>query len=137
MRRAVRGAVCGLACLLAVALSGCQTLNVDQTIEIPSVGAVKRLDVSAPGGEQKVSVTITADEPISAYLLTATKDNEEAVTDAFVSRPADGPAKKFVLGGDVRKKEISFEAIVPARTASVLLITSDKPTKAHVKMVSK
>jgi hypothetical protein len=134
MRRAVRGAACGLACLLAVALSGCGTLNVEQTVDLP-LGTVKSIDVSAPGGEQKVSVTVTAEEPISAVLCT--KENEKAVIDGFLETPATGPSKKYVLGGDIRKKDINFEATVPGKTAFVLVLSADKKTTAHVKLVGK
>jgi hypothetical protein len=132
MRRSVRRAVAGLLVLLLGA-SGCQTLNKESTFELDARNSPMKIEVSAPSTDQKVTVTVTASLPVSAFLCT--KENAEQVeNETFL---VAGPKKDLLLGSKQKEKEFSFDATVPAKKPFVLMVTADKTTKVTVKIVGK
>jgi hypothetical protein len=130
----VRRSVTGLACLLCLGLSGCQTLKEEKTVDFGP--GVYKLYVTAPSTDQKVNVSITSTEPVCAYLCL--EENEAAVERE--SYNSAGPKQDLLLGGErERKKEITFDssASVPARKSFLLLVNCERKTHMTVKLVGK
>jgi hypothetical protein len=135
MRSAVRRSVAGLACLLLLSLAGCQPLNQSGKFTLyPTKEPFKLVEVSAPTSEQKVSVTVTATQPVSAYLCI--QDNVDKVQHGTFDR-TNGPKADLLLGSGRNQKEISFDAVVPAKQAFTLIVTGDKEAEVTYKIVSR
>lgn len=117
---------CGLVAFLLLAMTGCQKLKYEKTLEV-DVGAVQALIIDGPQREQQVVVEATSDEPVSVYLVLE-KDNtvgQDAVM--FGSVPDN------TLGKEEKKKEIKFEATIPAKSDFVVLV-GGAVKKANVKV---
>jgi uncharacterized protein YgbK (DUF1537 family) len=119
-----------LVCVLLMTV-GCQRKLVDKTLEI-GVGEVHSFTVDAPQRAQQVIVEATADEPVSVYLVLEKDHN--AAKDAVQS----GKAPADSLGKEEKKKEVKFEATVPAKNEYVVLVGgATKKTNVKVKVTGK
>jgi hypothetical protein len=118
-------------CLLLLALlaAGCQRLNYDETVTIPT-HSVKAVLFSAPKYAQKVTVTITPKGgAVNAYLV---KDPDGKYEDP---NPTSKPkADEILAEKETDKAEaFTFEANIPAKTAYTLLLYTEKD-KAEVRV---
>ena len=115
-----RLAVCALAVLL-LGPAGCQKLNFEKEADLGG-NAPSTLEYAfdAPSGEQTIIVKATADEPISVWVV----PDDDKDTALLTVNGRQKPAKN--LGGQEDKKEIDFEATIPAKKGFAVLVGQGK-----------
>lgn len=103
----------GLAILMA---AGCQSrLNLDHTLQADA-GSYKDLVIDAPRYDQKVGVTVEADNPVNVYVCLL--DNRKAVHDAIDT----GKKPDAVLAAKDKVQSDTIEVTVPAKQQAVVIV---------------
>jgi hypothetical protein len=111
-------------------LAGCQKLSWEKEANL---GAGKRWVIEGPQSEQKLTVKVTADEPVIAFIVL--KDDEGAGDAGLQSRKKPSKA----LAGVEEENEIEFEVTVPAKKDFVVCVGPGKKAKKdpHAKVTVK
>ncbi|MGH7170181.1 MAG: hypothetical protein ACRELG_07900 [Gemmataceae bacterium] len=109
-------------------LSGCQRLNDERTVTVPSF-SLQEIEYSEPRYEQKVTIQISSPGvPVTVYLV------RKADSEAAQKRINQNEAPENALAGKEKVEETTLEATVPGKTAYVLFIRADKKeAKVHIK----
>jgi hypothetical protein len=125
LSRAVLGLLAG--CLILAA--GCkQRLNEEKTLSLEP-GVAKSLQIDAPAGEQKVTVTVASPgAPVSAYLVL--EKNRTTAEDALIA----GKKPVNPLAGQDRVEQATLEATVPAKEAYAVVVSNAGGKPAQVKV---
>ncbi len=96
--------------LALAALAGCQRLNYKKTFNL-DIGESPEAEfgIDGPAREQKITVQVTADEPVKVYVFL--EEDAQAARDAIdkFNKPAQA------LAGKENEKEVSLEATIPAK----------------------
>jgi hypothetical protein len=112
MRRLLLSLV-GLCVLLS---AGCQSLSYETTITIEKGSPYQETEFKGPKSEQKVTATISSDEPVSLYLVLM--DNKDEAVNALLQKRK--PTKP--LAAKEETKEATLEATIPAGKPFAILI---------------
>ena len=112
-------------------LAGCQKLSLEKEADLGSDG--KRWVIEGPQSEQKLTVKVTADEPVNAFVVL----EEDAAAGENGLRSRQKPSK--ALAGVEDKDEIEFEVTVPAKKDFVVCVGPGKKAKKnpHAKVIVK
>ena len=131
--RCVMPPICRTACLgLVMFLAGCQSrLNVERSYRLES-GTIQTIDLDPPKYDQKVTVNITTDGAVRAYVYL--KKDAEAVDKDLSLKPKTDKA----LGEWTGDKSGTIEVTVPAHQIGIVRIeTAAKVANVTVKAVGK
>jgi hypothetical protein len=120
-----------LTSLALLAVAGCQPFTYEKSHEL-ATGIPLKLEFDPPRGDQKVTVTVTASEKVSAYLYL--KENEDKVEGSILAKKL---RTDLLLGSETDKFNPTFEAIVPGRKYFKLYVASNKKTEAKVKVTGR
>ena len=117
---------------LLLILAGCQSrLNADKTFQL-AAGTSKPFEIDPPRYEQKVSLSIETDAPVTVHFYL--KKNEEAVEKDLTTKQKSD--KVLATWSGDGKGEL--EATVPAHEIAVVdLVAGAKPAKVKVHVVGK
>jgi hypothetical protein len=116
-------------CLLFF-IAGCQSRLNEQRTYFLDTGAIQTLDISPPRVEQKVTVTIDTDAPISA-LVYLRKDANTVEKDLTLKQKSDK-----ALGSRIIDKSGTIDVTVPAHEVAVVrLEATRKAANVTVKIV--
>ena len=118
--------------LILLAAAGCQRrLNVTEALSL-DVGVVRSLEIDPPRYEQRVTVAVETDGPVSAYLLL--KKDEAAAQEALDK----GRKPDHVLASWKGDSPGSLEGTVPANEVAVVILTTDtKPANVTLRITGK
>ncbi len=119
--------------LVVLSLAGCnRRLSFERTLSM-GPGDVSSFVVDAPRGEQKVVVTFTCDNsPVDVYL--ALEPDLEAASKAI----RDFKAPTAILAKQMKAKEGSLEATIPAKKAFGLIVASPiRDSTVQIKIAGK
>ena len=131
MHAGVRRGKIVLAGLALLTLAGCNPVNIEKTKELDPFRPWI-LEIDPPRSDQKISVTITAPEKVSAYLYV--KENQDAVENAILAKKVTA---QLVLDHKIDERDIQLEAIVPAKKPFSLRVSCNKKTEVQVKIVGR
>jgi hypothetical protein len=110
----------------ALLLAGCTRLDFEHTYDLEGP-VTQKVEWDAPKYEQKLTVTVSAEEPVSVYLVKE-DDKEKAMNALTADKEPEG-----ALASKVNAKEITLQATVPAKTAAAVLIRN-RANKNRVKV---
>jgi hypothetical protein len=114
----------GLLSALAAALllaAGCQRLNDERSVHVMA-GNIHEIGYSAPRYQQKLTVNVSSPgAPVTVYLV---REGDESTAAQNKMNAGKEPVAPFA--GKEKAEDITLEATIPAGTAYVLLIRSDK-----------
>jgi len=127
MRRLPLWTVAGMLLMLA----GCQKLSLEKEANLGPEG--KRWVIEGPQSEQKLTVKVTADEPVNAFVVL----EEDATAGENGLRSRQKPSK--ALAGVEDESEIEFEVTVPAKKDFMVCVGPSKKAKKnpHAKVTVK
>jgi hypothetical protein len=113
-------------CLLLA--SGCQKINFNQTLTIGKDDKYAEVEFKAPSKDRTVQVTAECNVPVNVYVVLM--DNKaEAVTTLLEKKEL---RKK--LASEVKTKDASFDAEVPAGKGFAVLIAPVEKPKEDLKV---
>jgi hypothetical protein len=110
----------------ALLLAGCTRLDFERTYDLEG-RMTQEIAWDAPKYEQKLTVTVSAEEPVSVYLVKE-DDKEKAKQALSADKEPEG-----ALASNVDAKEVTLQATVPAKTAAAVLIRN-RASKNRVKV---
>jgi hypothetical protein len=118
--------------VLALIFVGCQSkLNVSSAYKIDA-GGIQTLTLDAPRYDQKMTVTVTTDAPVTVNVYL--QENANAI-EQDLTRTQKSDKVLATWTGDSTG---TLEAMVPAKKAAVVRIeTTTKPANVTVKVVGK
>lgn len=127
MRRLPLWTVAGMLLVLA----GCQKLSLEKEANLGAEG--KQWVIEGPQSEQKLTVKVTADEPVNAFIVL----QEDAAAGENGLRSRQKPSK--ALAGVEDETELEFEVTVPAKKDFVVCVGPGKKAKKfpHAKVTVK
>jgi hypothetical protein len=126
-----RTSAAGFLGLLVLLIGGCARLNHEQTFEFTSP-EIRHLEWDPPKYKQDLTITISAEQPVNAYLVKA-EDKDKTIQDLGVSKKPEN-----VLDSKEDAKEITLTGTTPAGIGGALVIQN--PTgknKVQVKIVGR
>jgi hypothetical protein len=94
--------------VVVAALAGCSKVHEQRSLTLEP-GAVNHLEVSAPVSEQKVKVVMTADNPVSVFVMLV-KDVPQGMTEV-----GPGTLPQGILAGEKNTKEATLSVTIPAK----------------------
>jgi len=106
--------------VMLLVLAGCQKLNWEKEA---TLGDGKRWVIQGAQSEQKLTVKVTSDEPVIAFVVL--KDDEEAGEVGLQTRKKPSKA----LAGAEEDKEVEFEVTVPAKQDFVVCVGPGRKAK--------
>jgi hypothetical protein len=112
--------------LAVVVLAGCSKIHEQRSFTLDPQ-ATNTLSVTAPISEQKVTVAVTSDQPISVYVLL---EKDEPKVDKGELEPEK--MKEGVLAKEVLTKSATLEVTIPAKQAFDIFIINRNNVKANV-----
>jgi hypothetical protein len=119
-------------------LAGCgQPLKVEKTVKLDP-GYYETYTFDAPRGEQKLTVTASADQPVSVWVFLADdlkvdKDTLNPVLDRAVAAKSG----QAIAKAEEPQKEVSIEGTVPAKKEFRVLVKNTGKESAEVKLTVK
>jgi hypothetical protein len=119
-----------LAAAAQVFVGGCQSkLNVEQSAQIEA-GMLRQFEIDSPRYDQKVAVTVTADNPVNVYVFLQ-KDRDAAVKAIESEKSSD-----LILTSKEKATSETLEATVPAKQGVVVAVqTMAKAANVKLKIV--
>ena len=123
--------VCRIALLGVIALAGCSKIHEKKEFSLDT-GGYKTLEITAPLSEQKVKVTLTADQAVNIYVLLE-KDMPKGKGDDF----DPDMMKVTFIASQKNAKDASLDATIPAKEKYVIIVSgATKKTNVTVKIDS-
>jgi hypothetical protein len=119
--------------VLVFVVNGCQPLKKERTIQLESSG-VHRVDIDKPNHVQDVTVETEAENAeIDAYLVL--EKNADVVERKLLAH--EQPDKALLLDSQLKKKNATLTAKIPAQEAYTVFLTSQKNTSVKYTITGK
>jgi hypothetical protein len=119
--------------LAVVVLAGCSKIHEQRSFTLEPHGG-NTLSISAPVSEQKVKVSVTADQPVDVWILLE-KDVPAGNKDFF---DPDAKMKSGILASERKTREATLQATIPDKEGYQVYVNNpgDKAANVTVKVDS-